>query len=189
MTTIVYGVDAAPTRLHTVRAEFDNHGLPVHVMSRTSEEGEILDARGEWVAIEDPTGVLFQTTNSMLWSQTCRTAGEVFGLNHLTAAYAKPQDARQWLANASRQQNPPKKDREVKECLQALYGQGCFDKEKLCPKVKNKTHDTGCPICLGTGLERVAGVLSELNTPHFRDAFVVAAFMHCRLVGTGEVKV
>jgi hypothetical protein len=190
MNTRILGVDPAPDRCYAVTVEFDPGGRLVGAYAEPSEPGFLPtspfgDAQRTWVAIEDPTGVLFSKTNSVLWSKTCRTAGEVYGLNRSVAAYVAPQDARQLLGRMAKQSQPPTKDREVRECLLLVYGEDAFEKEKLCPRRKLKKHDLelDCALCHGTGVAVKAGILSELTSPHLRDAFVVAVYYHSRVRG------
>lgn len=192
MNTRILGVDPAPDRCHAVTVEFDPGGRLVGVYAEPSEAGllpfanrSLRDGSRAWVAIEDPTGILFSKTNSVLWSKTCRTAGEVFGMNRGVAAYVAPQDARQLLGRMAKQSQPPAKNREVMECLLLVYGEDSFAKEKLCPRRKLKNHnlELDCALCRGTGVAVKAGILSELTSPHLRDAFVVAVYYHSRVRG------
>lgn len=136
--------------------------------------GDVADW-SDFSAIEDPRGVLFHGTSSLLWSQTIFSAGIVAGqLGIPEKLWVKSQDARQTLGELAGYGKTPRKDREVKECLQALYGEDCFLREKACRKAKNKSHGKDCPLCGGSGAERLEGLLVDLNTSHYRDAFLVA---------------
>lgn len=165
---IWYGVDAAPDGEHIVRVEV--YGGNVTDVRAVTE----VDFDATAVIIEDPCGILFKRTNSILWSMTCRTAGEMFGANELIARYLAPRAARQWLAQEARQSGAAQKDAQIRECLEIIFGGSAFAKGKVCPKRKAKRHGADCPVCNGTGFGQEPGSLSRLNSAHLRDAFVVA---------------
>jgi len=165
---IWYGIDPAPTGGHMVRVEI--FGGSVQSVTRVSD----IDYDANKVVIEDPAGVLFSRTNTILWSLTCRTAGEFFGLHSEIAMYLKPSEARKWLAHKAGQPQAPSKDSEVKECLSILFLEGCFQRGLQCKRANTEKHNANCPLCHGTGWRREPGLLHELSSPHLRDAFVVA---------------
>jgi hypothetical protein len=165
---IWYGVDAAPVGEHIARVEiFGGEVVDVRAVAE-------VDYDATFVVIEDPCGILFKRTNSIMWSLTCRTAGELFGAHETVARYLSPSVARQWLAQAAGQSGRVQKDAEVRECLEVIFGQLAFAKGKLCPKRKGKRHGADCDACDGTGMKQQPGCLSALNSAHLRDAFVVA---------------
>jgi len=172
----VTGIDPAPNKLYYASVQFDSDG-PRIVCVGKGQASDVKELFG-FFAIEDPTGVLFSTTNSRLWSMTNQRSGEMFGATIERARYVSPHTAREWLGAVARQPQAPRKDREVRECLSLLFGDEAFDKPKLCPKRGNKSHGRDCKLCFGTGHSRVAGPLAELNTPHFRDAFVAALYAY-----------
>lgn len=178
---VVFGVDAAPTKAYFVRVEFCDDGSILRVEPGEASPGWLMDSSSHLVAVEDPTGIIFDKTNSMLWSKTCRTAGEVLGRNP-SAHYVGPQDARGWLGRAARQSRAPTTDSQVRQCLMAVYGGDAFDRSLVCPKRANKSHGPDCDKCGGSGIARPEGVLAPLATAHHRDALVVAAYLRHLLV-------
>ncbi len=176
---VVYGADPSPTGAHVVLARWvEWPDGQVQLTAALVAEGCIFAT--DTLAVEDPRGVLFAKTNSLLWSQTCFQAGLLAGAHRGgggTVAIVPPQDARALLARLAKSDSVPTKDREVRELLQVVHGQDAFDKPLFCPKRKNKSHGADCPVCHGSGLKRPAGRLAELTTPHFRDAFLVAQYV------------
>jgi len=176
---VVYGADPSPTGAHVVESwwvEWPDGS--VQLTTAAPVEGSVLTSN--ILAVEDPRGVLFSKTNSLLWSQTCFQAGLLAGVHRGgggSVAIVSPQDARTLLSIMAGSSSVPTKDREVRELLQVVHGQDAFDKALLCPKRKNKSHGADCPVCHGSGLKRPAGRLAELTTPHLRDAFLVAQYV------------
>lgn len=179
-TITIVGCDPHPEGGHFVLTEWDvsAKGHPELLFACQDMPWRTEDTM---YAVEDPRGVLFSTTNSKLWSETCFQAGRI--CEAYNAEIVSPADARESLAKAARADQAPRKDREVRELIEVIYGKGCFAREKQCPKRKNKSHGKDCPVCEGTGAERKEGRLVELNTPHYRDAFVVAQHVAMRLAG------
>lgn len=190
---IVLGVDPAPTCLHTCRVSFEvdsdhpeDEPTVVWAYSKTEPDpGISLVSTPEFVAVEDPRGVLFSRTSSKLWSETCAMAGGTFWKHYPRSSWVSPQAARASLAEAAGQMGLPRKDSEVRQLLEVIYGKDAFAKEKLCRKRKNKTHGNDCPLCFGTTVERYAGKLAELSTAHYRDAFVAARHLAKELFKLG----
>jgi hypothetical protein len=176
---LIYGADPSPTGAHVVESwwvEWPDGS--VQLSTAAPVEGGVLAPH--ILAVEDPRGVLFSKTNSLLWSQTCFQAGLLAGVHRGgggAVAIIPPQDARALLARLAKSDSVPTKDREVRELLQVVHGQDAFDKPLLCPKRNNKSHGADCSACHGSGLKRPAGRLAELTTPHFRDAFLVAQYV------------
>lgn len=175
MSRYILGIDPSPTGGHGALTLW-SCGELLRV-----EASFTFDTAWSTIAIEDPRGVLFQRTSSLLWSQTCVEAGRFIGRYSIPDEnIVKPAVAREFLASLANEQKSPRKDGEVKAMLEVVYGPGAFDREKACGKRKNKSHGSDCQICGGTGIERAAGILSPLNTPHLRDAFVIAQFVALR---------
>jgi hypothetical protein len=176
---LIYGADPSPTGAHVVLTRWvEWPDGQVQLTAALAAEGCIFAE--DTLAVEDPRGVLFSKTNSLLWSQTCFQAGLLAGVHRGgggAVAIVPPQDARALLASMAGSSSVPTKDREVRELLQVVHGQDAFDKPLLCPKRNNKSHGADCPVCHGSGFKRPAGRLAELTTPHLRDAFLVAQYV------------
>jgi len=56
------------------------------------------------------------------------------------------------------------KDSNVRQAIIDRFGgEAAVDREKLCGKRKNKSHDETCVLCHGTGIEREAGPLAAVH--------------------------
>ncbi len=76
-------------------------------------------------------------------------------------------------------------DKAVKMELCRRFGVDLYAREKLCPRRKNKSHGTECPICHGTGLEREAGRLAGFEGKAKQDASDAIALGLAALVREG----
>lgn len=180
----VVGVDPAPDAAHCVLAHQDCGRLVV-VDTKTVRRDDLPDVLSDWLrvarllAVEDPTGILFSKTSTLLWSRTCQTSGIAYATGmarKVPSRLVRCSEARDWLATTCGATGRLQSDANVREALIAVAGDSAFVKAKACRGLKKKSHGLFCKICEGTGVERPAGKLSSLTTTHFRDAFVVAAF-------------
>jgi hypothetical protein len=178
MNDFYIGVDPAPDKIYFVVMRVSEGFIAEVCWVGDCQPAHFFHGSASLIAIEDPSGVLFSKTNSLLWSRTNMRAGETWGANHGTSVYVHPHDVRGWLGEKARQNQAPKKDREVRECLAVIFGADAFDKKKECPKRKNKNHSSDCKVCFGTGFSRENGLLAPLTTPHHRDAFAAALFAY-----------
>lgn len=169
------GIDPAPDCLHIAVAKWADGAL-VSVDARTSHHATNIPTGP--VAIEDPSGVLFGKTSTLLWSKTCQMSGQARA--ETAGVYVKAGDARALLGRMAGTKTPSN-DREVREVLQLLYGDNAIDKGLKCRKLNNKSHDGHCDICGGSGLSRDPGLLVALNSSHYRDAFLCALWAHHKL--------
>lgn len=179
-TVCIVGVDPHPNGGHFVVSEW--------IIAEGEDPQLVFAAQAEpWTepgatyVVEDPRGVLFNRTSSLLWSQTNFSAGEI--RERFDAEMVSPAEARKSLVKMAGATGVPTKDGHIKELLELIFGVDAFSKGKVCSRRKAKSHGPDCPKCHGTTWESPPGKLHEISNPHFRDAFVVAQYVAMRLAG------